>query len=176
MEKFSNLENTKPQKTFAIMGASGFIGGHLIKYLLSQTQNRVLGLYHHAPESMPELQNSQILQNPRFKAIKSDVFDFEDLQSKLQGVSTAYFLIHMMAQKYGDFYELEAHAAENFAKAAKHAGVKRIIYLGGLGSDQGNLSKHLASRHNVGEILRKFGPEIVEQKPNQFHKMTFCFT
>src|SRR6266481_1919363 len=131
------------QKTIGIIGANGFIGSNLIKHFLTYSQNNVIGLYHDNVEKYPELLDPFFSKNPRFKAVSGDVFDLENLQKQLTGVSTAYYLIHMMARKDRDFYALETKAAENFAKAAKQAGVERIIYLGGLGNDHYLLSKHL---------------------------------
>lgn len=75
---------------------------------------------------------------------------------------TAYYLVHLMSGSK-NFEKEDRQAAVNFAEAAKKAGVKRIIYLGGLGDDSDpKLSPHLRSRHEVGEILRKSGIETIE--------------
>jgi uncharacterized protein YbjT (DUF2867 family) len=80
----------------------------------------------------------------------------------MQGVHTAYYLVHLMSDS-SDFEKEDLQAATNFAHAAKKAGVKRIIYLGGLGDDNGpKLSPHLRSRHEVGQILRTSGVECIE--------------
>jgi uncharacterized protein YbjT (DUF2867 family) len=69
------------------------------------------------------------------------------LDQALQGVGTAYYLVHLMSGSK-DFEEEDRQAATNFAEAAKKAGVRRIIYLGGLGDDTApDLSPHLRSRH-----------------------------
>ena len=78
----------------------------------------------------------------------------------MEGVDTAYYLIHSMDTS-GAFEELDRAAASNFAKAAHAAGVRRIIYLGGLGEGHG-LSAHLASRQEVGDILRASGVPTIE--------------
>jgi uncharacterized protein YbjT (DUF2867 family) len=80
----------------------------------------------------------------------------------LQGVHTAYYLVHLMSGSH-DFEKEDRQAATNFAQAAKKAGVSRIIYLGGLGDDtEQKLSPHLRSRHEVGKILRDSGIETIE--------------
>ena len=80
----------------------------------------------------------------------------------LQGVHTAYYLVHLMSGSK-DFEKEDRQAALNFAGAAKKAGVRRIIYLGGLGDDADpKLSPHLRSRHEVGKILRDSGVETIE--------------
>ena len=78
----------------------------------------------------------------------------------MQDVSTAYYLVHSMASE-GSFRQQDRLAAEAFAAAARRAGVKSIIYLGGLGGE-GNLSRHLASRQEVGRILRDCGVPTLE--------------
>ena len=82
------------------------------------------------------------------------------LDAALEGVSIAFYLIHSMASR-GDFEKEDRRAAEAFAAAARKAGVRRIIYLGGLGEEEA-LSSHLASRHEVGRILRESGVPTLE--------------
>ena len=80
----------------------------------------------------------------------------------MKGVRTAYYLVHLMSGSK-DFEKEDRQAALNFAGAAKKAGVRRIIYLGGLGDDADpKLSPHLRSRHEVGKILRESGVETIE--------------
>jgi uncharacterized protein YbjT (DUF2867 family) len=83
------------------------------------------------------------------------------LKSALRGVDVAYYLIHSMGSS-GSFEEADRQAATNFGEAAKAAGVKRIIYLGGLGDDNEELSPHLRSRQEVGRILRESGVPVLE--------------
>ena len=92
--------------------------------------------------------------------VQGDVLDPESLKQAMHGVDTAYYLIHSMAAR-GDFEALDRSAARNFAAAARVAGVRRIIYLGGLG-DGSDLSSHLASRQEVGEVFRASGVTAVE--------------
>ena len=99
---------------------------------------------------------------PTTEVVQGDVLDPPSLDEALQGVHTAYYLVHLMSGSK-DFEKEDRQAATNFAGAAKKAGVRRIIYLGGLGDDADpNLSPHLRSRHEVGEILRDSGVETVE--------------
>jgi uncharacterized protein YbjT (DUF2867 family) len=78
----------------------------------------------------------------------------------MAGVDVAYYLIHSMGSR-GDFEGEDRRAAENFAVAAREAGVRRLVYLGGLGREPG-LSRHLRSRHEVGRILRESGVPTIE--------------
>ncbi len=78
----------------------------------------------------------------------------------MRGISTAYYLVHSMASG-GDFTREDREAAKGFASAARAAGVERIVYLGGLGNEDA-LSDHLASRQEVGRILRESGVQTIE--------------
>ena len=78
----------------------------------------------------------------------------------MSGVHTAYYLVHSMGGE-GDFVEKDRTAARNFAAAASKAGVRRIIYLGGLGHTE-KISSHLRSRKEVGNILRESGIPVIE--------------
>lgn len=85
---------------------------------------------------------------------RADVLEPETLAPALEGVEVAYYLVHSMGRgSDGDFVERDRQGAENFAAAAAAAGVKRIVYLGGLGEG----SKHLDSRHATAQTLRE-GP------------------
>lgn len=90
-----------------------------------------------------------------------DVLRPDSLPEAMAGVATAYYLIHSMRDT-GDFEHRDLQAARNFAAAAKAAGVRRIIYLGGLGDPEADLSKHLRSRQQTGEILRQSGVPVTE--------------
>ena len=94
------------------------------------------------------------------KAVYGDVFEPASLEHAMQGIDAAYYMVHSMAAK-GDFADKDREAAENFARAALKTGVKRMIYLGGLGGDS-DLSAHLSSRHEVGRILRESGVPTIE--------------
>ncbi len=98
---------------------------------------------------------------PSTAVVAGDVLDASSLVEACEGIHTAYYLIHSMGSS-GSFEEQDRVAAGNFAAAAKDAGISRIIYLGGLGEDSKQLSSHLRSRHEVGEILRESGCQVVE--------------
>ncbi len=96
------------------------------------------------------------------QVVRGDVLDPSSLDEALRGVHTAYYLVHLMSGSK-DFEKEDRQAATNFAQAATKAGVQRIIYLGGLGDDADpDLSPHLRSRHEVGQILRDSGVETIE--------------
>jgi uncharacterized protein YbjT (DUF2867 family) len=85
----------------------------------------------------------------------------ESLGPALDGIETAYYMVHSMASADG-FEERDREAASHFARAASEAGVRRIVYLGGLGDEGSGLSAHLRSRHEVGRILRSTGVPVIE--------------
>ena len=84
--------------------------------------------------------------------VVGDLLAETGLERALEGCSTAYYLVHSMGGR-SDFEALDRRAAANFADVARLAGVRQIVYLGGLGCG-GDLSPHLASRHEVGRALR----------------------
>lgn len=140
--------------TVLLTGASGYVGGRLISLL--EQQPVILRCLARNPDKLrPLLKEST-------EIVRGDVLEAPSLNEALQGVHTAYYLVHLMSGSH-DFEKEDRQAAKNFADAAKRAGVQRIIYLGGLGDDADpKLSPHLRSRHEVGEILRESGVETIE--------------
>ncbi len=137
-----------------LTGGSGYVGGRLIPLL--EKQGVRLRCLARSPEKMrPRVQ-------PGTEIVQGDVLDLASLDRALQGVQMAYYLVHLMSGSK-DFEKEDRQAATNFAQAARNAGVRRIIYLGGLGDDADpKLSPHLRSRHEVGQILRDSGVETTE--------------
>jgi uncharacterized protein YbjT (DUF2867 family) len=137
-----------------LTGSSGYVGGRLIP-LLEKQRARLRCLARNPDMMRPRLQAGT-------EVVPGDVLDTSSLQRAMQGVHTAYYLIHLMSGSK-DFEKEDRQAATNFARAATEAGVRRIIYLGGLGDDADpTLSPHLRSRHEVGKILRDSGVETIE--------------
>ncbi len=93
--------------------------------------------------------------------MQGDCLDPSSLEPIMRGVDTAYYLVHSMGSS-GKFEEEDRQAARNFAEAAQRGGLRRIIYLGGLGEPDSSLSAHLRSRHEVAEILRASGVPTIE--------------
>jgi uncharacterized protein YbjT (DUF2867 family) len=98
---------------------------------------------------------------PTTEVVQGDVLQAETLPPALHGIDTAFYLIHSMGTGEG-FEQDDRDGAMNFAQAARNAGVKRIVYLGGLGRDDDELSDHLRSRHEVGRILSESGAQVIE--------------
>ncbi len=137
-----------------LTGGSGYVGGRLIPLLEEQ------GVRLRCLARSPEKMRSRV--RPDTEIVQGDVLEPASLDRALQGVQTAFYLVHLMSGSR-DFEKEDRQAALNFAEAAKQAGVRRIIYLGGLGDDADpKLSPHLRSRHEVGQILRDSGVETVE--------------
>ncbi|MDQ3065328.1 MAG: NAD(P)H-binding protein, partial [bacterium] len=138
----------------AILGANGYIGHNLIQRLINKTPHTIVALSPNA-ETM-QFSHSRLAKH------NVNVFDTEVLKLYMKDCDIAYYLIHMMAQKKLDFAEAETSAAESFCEAIVSTNVKKVIYLGGLGNDYEKLSKHLASRHKTGEILRSGPAQVIE--------------
>jgi len=136
-----------------LTGATGYIGGRLLK-ALEDSSVRVRCLARR-----PEFLQSRVA--PGTEVVKGDCQDEASLLPALAGVHTAYYLVHSMGSS-GKFEEEDRTAARNFATAARQAGVRRIIYLGGLGAAERPLSAHLRSRHEVADILRSSEVPTIE--------------
>jgi uncharacterized protein YbjT (DUF2867 family) len=141
-------------KPILVVGATGYIGGRLVPRLLERGQTvRCLA---RSPERL-----SGYDWGERVDVRRGDVLDPDSLAPALEGVGVAYYLVHSMSGGEKGFEDRDQRAARNFARAAREAGVERIIYLGGLGSGE-DLSPHLRSRQEVGEILAREGPPVTE--------------
>ena len=129
-----------------IAGASGFIGSHLIKKLSKKFPIR--GLSRNAMRSYTE----------NLKWLECDLYSLDSTFEALQNTDIAIYLVHSMmpssALFQGSFQDTDILLADNFSKACENAGVKQIIYLGGLIPTQDNISKHLESRKEIEEVFK----------------------
>jgi uncharacterized protein YbjT (DUF2867 family) len=135
-----------------VTGASGYVGGRLVPELEKHGE-RVRCLARRPEYVRPRVGDET-------EVVRGDVLDAGSLHEAMDGVDTAYYLIHSMGSR-GDFEGEDRRAAENFSAAARDSGVRRLVYLGGLGRAPG-LSRHLRSRHEVGRILRESGVPTLE--------------
>ncbi|MBE0566490.1 MAG: NAD(P)H-binding protein, partial [Krumholzibacteria bacterium] len=136
-----------------VTGATGYVGGRL-RRRLEETGARVRCLAR-------DPQRLAGRTAPGTEVVAGDVLDAASLGPALAGVDTAYYLVHSMGAARG-FEDRDRAGALNFARAAATAGVRRIVYLGGLGDDTAELSPHLRSRIEVGRLLRDSGVPTVE--------------
>jgi uncharacterized protein YbjT (DUF2867 family) len=99
---------------------------------------------------------------PGAEAVRVDVLDPPTIPAAVDGVDLVYYLIHSMGEGEEGFAERDRRAARNLAEAAAAAGVRRVVYLGGLGEPGDALSEHLASRQETGRVLAAHGPPVLE--------------
>jgi uncharacterized protein YbjT (DUF2867 family) len=139
-----------------VTGATGYVGGRLIERL--RAEGRSVRAMARNPAALPDREGVE--------PVRGDVLEDRGLAAALDGVETAYYLIHSMeparvggdADGNGDFGARDRMAAHNFARAAVIAGVERIVYLGGIVPTGGQISPHLESRREVEEILLEAVP------------------
>jgi uncharacterized protein YbjT (DUF2867 family) len=141
-------------KSILVTGATGYIGGRLIPRLLAKDYKvRVL------------VRNPKRLTgrawSDKVEIIQGDVLEKESLYHALEHIDVAYYLIHSMGGA-DDFEKRDLTAASNFAAVAHESLVKKIVYLGGLGNAEKDLSKHLLSRQQTGDMLRNYDVPIIE--------------
>ena len=117
------LSDLQPSPLILVFGATGYIGSHLVPRLLREGfRVRASGRNRKALEARGWT---------GLELVEADALQPDSLPAALQGVDSAYYLVHSMAAGR-DFGQLDLQAAENFAAAAGAAGVRRIVYLGGL--------------------------------------------
>jgi uncharacterized protein YbjT (DUF2867 family) len=147
------IERSRNPALILLTGGTGYVGGRLLSAL--EAGGRRVRCLARRPEAL------QARTHPPTEIVAGDCLDPSTLRLAMAGVHTAYYLVHSMGSA-GQFEEQDRIAARNFAEAAKESGVQRIIYLGGLGEADSSLSPHLRSRHEVGEVLRHSGVEVIE--------------
>lgn len=135
-----------------VTGATGYVGGRLWRRL-EEERVPVRCLVRRSAGLAARVGKTT-------EVFEGDVLKLETLGPALEGIETAFYLVHSMGSS-GEFEEQDRTAALNFGTAARRAGVKRIVYLGGLGHGD-DLSPHLRSRHEVGEVLRESGVPVLE--------------
>lgn len=148
-----NQDGNSSERRVLLTGATGYIGGRLLPLLVAE------GCRVRCLARQPDHLVSRVPEG--VEVVQGDLLDAESLQTAMTGIDAAYYLVHSMGSK-GDFEEKDRRAAGNFGAAARAAGVRRIIFLGGLSEDGPELSAHLRSRHEVGETLRASGVPVLE--------------
>lgn len=138
-----------------VTGVTGYVGGRLVQRLLDG------GYYVRClARDQTRLEGRSWVAD--VDVVEGDVLLPETLIPALADVDVAYYLIHSMSRDSDNFHQRDVQAARQFGEAAKAAGVKRIIYLGGLGDSEADLSQHLRSRQETGRALGEAGVPVTE--------------
>ena len=141
-------------RTILLTGATGYVGGLLLP-ALSRKFRHVKCMTRNPSSIAAALEDG-------VTAVYGDTTDHDSLEEAMEGVDDAFYLVHSLGDS-DDFEELEAQSAKNFGAAAAKSGVKRIIFLGALSqTEKEDSSKHMASRHRTGELLRQSGVPTIE--------------
>ncbi len=133
-----------------VAGATGYVGGRLVPLLLDKGYTVQILVRNPA-----KLQGRDWNPHPRLEVITGDILDRNALTQAMNGCGVGFYLIHSMLTEVDNFIETDREAATNMLEIAAAVGLKRIIYLSGLGEEGSDLSRHLRSRTEVGNILKE---------------------
>jgi uncharacterized protein YbjT (DUF2867 family) len=136
-----------------LTGATGYVGGRLLRAF--EQGNYSVRCIARKPEYLAKRVGAKT------EIVGGDALRYATLPAALKGTDVAYYLVHSMGSA-GNFEEDDRIAAANFGRACAECGVGKIVYLGGLGEDDRELSSHLRSRHEVGKILGKHKVPVIE--------------
>ena len=139
-----------PRSTHSLVtGATGYVGGRLVPELLD-AGHRVRVMVRDERKARAHVWSDDV------DIAVADATERDQVAAALEGIDVAYFLLHSIGTG-DDFAETERQIAETFASEAKRAGVRRIVYLGGMVPEGEELSEHLRSREEVGDVLLESG-------------------
>jgi uncharacterized protein YbjT (DUF2867 family) len=136
-------------KRILVTGATGYVGGRLVRLLLKNGY-RVRAAVRSKEKAYARFGTA----DHTLEVFQADLLDLDHLIQAAQGCQVAFYLVHSLIRGH-DFAEIDRRAAINMTKAAQFAKLERIIYLGGIGGAAASQSAHLASRHEVGRILKE---------------------
>jgi uncharacterized protein YbjT (DUF2867 family) len=138
------------RRKILVVGGTGYVGTRLVAKLLDEGyQVRVTW------RSNEKIRNKIWFKHPNLETIQADALSRISLEQACKGCSVVYYLVHCMYPNHDNFLVKDKLAAENMVYAANKSELEHIIYLGGMGGQLQNASKHLKSRAQVGEILRR---------------------
>lgn len=148
-------------KKIAIAGAFGFVGKHLIEHFGNNPEYEIYALTRSFVEDEEQRKD---LKNQSIKIVQCDLFSMSDCEKVLEGMDYAFYLVHSMLPTSKlmqcDFSDMDLILSDNFARAAKKANIKHIIYLGGIIPQKDALSSHLKSRQETEETLASYGTPV----------------
>ncbi len=143
-----------PNTRILVTGANGYVARRLIPELVARGYFvRCMFRIKRCPP---------ILDHPRMELVYADCLKKDELFPVMKDIDVAYYMIHSMREKRAQFAKRDQKAAKNFIEVAEACGIKKVIYLGGLGETNENLSMHLRSRMEVGEILSNGKIDVIQ--------------
>lgn len=141
------------EQIWLVFGATGYVGSNLVPFLHGRGHRvRATGRYRDVLDARPW---------SSVETAVADALEPDSLTAALEGVHTAFYLVHSMAAGR-DFGRIDLEAAANFAAAAERAGIQRIVYLGGLVPEDPSAGEHIQSRRDTGEVLRSGAVAVTE--------------
>lgn len=143
------MEDLQTSKRVLVIGATGYVGTRLVQQLLDRDFT-----VRAASRSIEKMRERTWAKHPKVELVAVDMQNEAEAEKAIQGCSYVFYLVHSMNPQNKDFAEADRAAAQIMVKVGEKEGIKQLIYLGGLGETNTNLSKHLQSRAEVGDILK----------------------
>jgi len=141
-----------PGSLILVCGATGYVGGRLVPRLLEEGYR--VRCFARSPQKLDEY---PWRRHPKIEVCQGDLGDPGSIAAAAEGVDAAYYLVHSMISAGAKYAHRDRELARHFATAVRDAGVRRVVYLGGLGEMGKDLSLHLRSRREVESVLREHG-------------------